>query len=249
MLSSGTVGFKGDKAEIVFGLTPAGAQLIPAELPSAKPGDFGPGNTAHMDHGYFVIDGSKQSLWGSGTQTSASVSLTAAVTYTAVAHEHGVSDTTNVAGSATISTGDGPVWAYDNLTRKLTATQTGPDTWAVRIDSQGSFSAFANPLDGNAWTGTGSVKGYVNYTVTSGHAPGDANLAAQLPDTMHSGQIVAQWFGVDPSAVQGAVVNNTNYQFTYNPVPVPADNAIPYEGYQGISYGAGPDGLNYTQVG
>jgi hypothetical protein len=64
MLSSGTVGFKGDKAEIVFGLTPAGQALIPAELPYAKPGDFGPGNTAHMDRGYFVIDGPQSQLGG-----------------------------------------------------------------------------------------------------------------------------------------------------------------------------------------
>jgi hypothetical protein len=66
MLSSGTIGFKGDKTEIVFGLTPAGQALIPAELPYAKPGDFGPGNTAHMDHGYFVIDGPASQLGGPG---------------------------------------------------------------------------------------------------------------------------------------------------------------------------------------
>jgi hypothetical protein len=66
MLSSATVGFKGGRTEIVFTLTPAGAALIPAELPSAKPGDFGPGNTAHMDNGYFVIDGPASQLGGPG---------------------------------------------------------------------------------------------------------------------------------------------------------------------------------------
>jgi hypothetical protein len=67
MLSSGTIGFKGSNAEIVFGLTQAGQALIPAELPTAKPGDFGPGVTAHMDHGYFVMDGPTSTL-GSPSQ-------------------------------------------------------------------------------------------------------------------------------------------------------------------------------------
>src|SRR5215813_7892854 len=74
-------------------------------------------------------------------------------TISANTHVHNVADTTNVSGDHTGTSDNGPVWAYDNLERKITATQTGTDTWAVRIDSQGSFNAIANPLDGNVWTG------------------------------------------------------------------------------------------------
>ena len=179
-----------------------------------------------------------------GTAASAA---TQPVTYTANAHEAGTPDTTDVAGNATIATSDGPVWAYDHLERKLTAVSNGDGTWAVTIASQGSFAAFANPLDGNAAAFGGAVRGYVNYTVTSDHAPG--RLPAQLPSAEHSGDVVAQWFGVPAPAVSGAVVSGLNYSFSYTPVPVPADNAIPYEGYQGITFGAGPNALHYDQAG
>jgi len=54
---------------------------------------------------------------------------------------------------------------------------------------------------------------------------------------------------VPAPAVSGAVVSGLNYSFSYTPVPVPADNAIPYEGYQGITFGAGPNALHYDQAG
>jgi len=82
--------------------------------------------------------------------TSASASAKPAA-YSANAHESGVSDTTNVSGNATQDSPGGPVWALDNLERKLTATQNADGTWAVQISSQGSFSAFASPIDGNTW--------------------------------------------------------------------------------------------------
>jgi hypothetical protein len=189
-----------------------------------------------------------------GTAGAASAAVQQQASYKATAHEANVADTTNVAGNRTINNDGslfgpiGPVWAYVNLERKLTATDNGNGTWAVQVASQGSFSAFANPIDGNAWTGTGSVNGYVNYTVTSDHAPNGANLPAQLPSSLHSADIVAQWFGVDPSAVTGATVGGVNYHFDYNPIPVPAQPANP-SGYLGISYGQGPNSLHYVQNG
>lgn len=186
-----------------------------------------------------------------GTSLAASASTGPSVnsgygqaSYRATAHESNVADTTNVPTFVTDPT-YGPVWAHDDLQRKLTATQLGPNTWWVQIASQGSFTALANPLDGQPWTGTGSVKGNVNYLVTSDHAPVGTNLDSQLPDTMRSGQIVAKWFGVDPANV-GAV----DYSFSYSPVPVPNDvSPLVTAPGSGISYGQGPNGLGYTQVG
>jgi hypothetical protein len=163
---------------------------------------------------------------------------------TAVTHEHAAADTTNITGNATVSTANGPAWAYDNLTRKVTATDNGDGTWNVRVDSQGSFSAFASPLDGNAWAGAGSVKGWVTYLVTSTGTPDPANIRGNLPDGTTSTQLLRQFFG-DPAAQAAGL----HYRFDYNPVTVPADNAVLYEGYQGIYFGMGPDGLHYTQAG
>jgi len=127
--------------------------------------------------------------------TSASASAKPAA-YSANAHESGVSDTTNVSGNATQDSPGGPVWALDNLERKLTATQNADGTWAVQISSQGSFSAFASPIDGNTWPGvgasasdnTGSVKGFVNYTVVSATPPSNAALRR------HRGPVVRRAF-------------------------------------------------------
>ena len=185
--------------------------------------------------------------------TSASASAKPAA-YSANAHESGVSDTTNVSGNATQDSPGGPVWALDNLERKLTATQNADGTWAVQISSQGTFSAFASPIDGNTWPGvgasasdnTGSVKGFVNYTVVSATPPSNANLPSQLPNTLHSADIAALWFGVPSSAVTGASPGGINYSFDYSPVPVPSDAGTPAAG---ISWGQGPNGLHYVQAG
>ena len=166
--------------------------------------------------------------------------------YKANAHEANVVDTTNVPTGH--DSDGGPTWANDNLERKLTATQNTDGSWAVRIESQGSFSAYANPLDGSAWTGNGSVNGYVNYTVPSGYVPDGSRLPTQLPNTLHSADIVAKWFNAPASDVHGASVDGINYYFDYNPIPVPASVSFPSDP-KNIAYGVGPNGLHYTQVG
>ena len=194
-------------------------------------------------------------LLGTAGQASAQVAppaqtaLTASVkqaTISANTHVHNVVDTTNVSGDHTGTSDNGPVWAYDNLERKITATQTGTDTWAVRIDSQGSFNAIANPLDGKVWTGGngGSVTGSVNYTVTSTKTPDAKNINGNLPDGTSSTKTLKLLFGDE-----NADVVATTYQFDYSPVPVPDDVALPYSGYQGISWGQGANGQHYVQVG
>lgn len=194
-------------------------------------------------------------LLGTAGQASAQVAppaqaaLTASVKQAAISantHVHNVADTTNVSGDHTGTSDNGPVWAYDNLERTITATQTGTDTWAVRIDSQGSFSAIANPLDGNVWTGgnSGSVTGSVNYTVTSTKTPDATNISGDLPDGTSSTKTLKLLFGDDNATVVGKT-----YHFDYSPVPVPDDVALPYQGYQGITWGQGANGQHYVQVG
>jgi hypothetical protein len=181
------------------------------------------------------------------TAGAASAAVQPQASYTAVAHEANVADTTNVETGHDLP-GLGPSWANDNLERKLTATQNADGSWAVQVASQGSFSAYANPIDGGAWTGTGSVKGFVNYSVPAGYAPDNSRLPAQLDSSMHSADIVALWFGADPSLVTGAYVGGVNYHFDYNPIPVPA-SPVYGQGVDGIWYGQGPNSLHYVQNG
>ena len=185
------------------------------------------------------------------TQATLTASMQQAGTVTAIAHEQNAPDTTNVAGTGTHDSNNGPQWAWDNMTRKITATPNadGTTTWQVRVDSQGSFAGFANPIDGsalaNGGTLAGSVKGWVNYTVTSAKTPSAANINGNLPDGTTSTAMLKRFFG-DP----GAQVVGENYQFNYSPIPVPADHPDPAASTSlGITWGLGPNGLGYQQAG
>ena len=191
-------------------------------------------------------------LLGTAGQASAQVKP---VTYSANAHEQNVTDTTisGLPGDATVNDPVyGPVWAHDNIERKLVATQdpSDPTKWHVQITSQGSYDANANPLDGKSWNGHGSFTGYVNYLVTSKDAPSGTNLPSQLSNTLRSSGIVAKWFNVDPSAVQGeSVPGQGNYSFDYNSIPVPGDQPTQQLHDNGITFGVGPNGQHMVQVG
>ncbi|MGN6176937.1 MAG: hypothetical protein ACTHPS_28885 [Streptosporangiaceae bacterium] len=127
-------------------------------------------------------------------------------------HQIGVADTTDHAGPNTTDTPGGPVWAYDNLERKITATPTGNlGEWQVVIASQGSYSAFADPRTGGPASFTsGPVSGEVDYTVQAGSLqPSGGNLAAQSPLSLHSGDLMNAMFG---GTVQ---VEHSSYDFTY----------------------------------
>jgi hypothetical protein len=39
----------------------------------------------------------------------------------------------------------GPVWAYDNIERKIAAVQQPDGTWIVTVQAVGRYSAFADP--------------------------------------------------------------------------------------------------------
>jgi len=108
------------------------------------------------------------------------------------------------------------VWAYDNLSMQLTATQTASSTWTVNVTDNGSFQGFIDPQSPTAapLSSTGTVQGTYQLTVTSANPPSNANLPAQMTGA-GTGEIIAQWFGVDPSAISGGPYNfsyqNGNY--------------------------------------
>ena len=170
------------------------------------------------------------------TQGPAAAVLTASVkqaTYKMNVHQQAVADTTNVQGSATRNndpTGPypgpqpypygpiGPVWAFDNMERQFTATQIDPSNhiWTVTETVTGSYNTFANPITGDAWTGTGPVSGTISYTVQSPNLPVD--LPAQLDSNnmaqAHTWDIVQAWFG-------GSATNmgSAGYHFEYKGIP------------------------------
>ena len=184
------------------------------------------------------------------TQGPAAAVLAASVktqTYQANTHQHRLADTTsvdtNLAGNATINNDGrqygniGPVWAFDNMERQLSATDNGVVTdpaspglheYSVRIASVGSYDAFASPITGLVMTGHGPVSGWVDFTVYSATPPSGVNLPAQLDTQDHSSAIVQKWFG---SAAQ--VTGGNHYHFEY-------------KGIQGAT--DGPGGL-YVQNG
>ena len=86
-------------------------------------------------------------LAGSVAVAAPAMASNGPVTVTANTHLNNHPDTTSVSGPATIDSGNGPVWAYDNATEKFTAIQQINGSWVVNVDYVGSFHGFADPSD------------------------------------------------------------------------------------------------------
>jgi hypothetical protein len=160
-------------------------------------------------------------------------------TVTAVTHSANHPDTTNVAGPATLSSGNGPVWAWDNTATKITVTpyattQTDGANYSVAITETGQFQGFADPTNGSALTSTGSLKGTIQYDVYSANQPSAANLPAQEPGAAtqdqagidggytHLGGMINQLFGGSPVYGAPQVVGykgGGDYHFAYQDSP------------------------------
>jgi hypothetical protein len=153
----------------------------------------------------------------------------------AVTHSAVHDDTTSVPTG--VNSDNGPVWAYDNLSERFTVVpEASPGNWSVTIDVSGSFAGFANPrtaaemtaagltspAPGAPLTSHGSVKGTIQYDVSSPNAPDKAALPAQEPDHTGLGAALSQLFDGNESVVGGGA-----YTFSYNLV----------------------DGVRYTQTG
>ena len=156
---------------------------------------------------------------------------------TAVTHSAQHDDTTSgpLVGALKYSD-NGPVWAYDNLSEHFTVTpytipQTDGANYSVVITDTGSFQGFADPGAngtqsqsdgyGQALTSTGSVKGTIQYDVSSATPPNPANLPAQEPDHTSMGVALNQLFGatdgssIFADAVGPHVTGGGNYNFSY----------------------------------
>lgn len=132
-------------------------------------------------------------------------------TTTAVTHSSGHPDTTSVSGPCTATSSNGPVWAYDNLSLRLTATPDGTGKYSVVVTAHGSFDAISNPVTGECYTGTGSVDGWYQLEVTSTVAPDPSNVPSQEPGNVGQGAIVSQLFNGQATSIVGG-----HYSYTYN---------------------------------
>jgi hypothetical protein len=137
-----------------------------------------------------------------------------------VTHAANHPDTTTGVTGATIQTPYGPVWAFDDLSVKLTPVagsyDSGTANYRVFVDVTGSFHGFADPTTGAALDSNGQVKGSIYYDVQSnGAVPDGANLPAQEAgglDGTHLSQMVTQLFGSGASIVGGGDIYTFSYQ-------------------------------------
>ena len=149
-------------------------------------------------------------LAGTGAASAATTSSVKPVT--ASTYEAGLPDTTSVETGT--DSANGPVWAYDDMTRVVTAKQTAPGTWTVTFNEGGVYNAIANPLTGLAWHHSGLFGGTISYVVTSAGQPKAANLPRTEPATATHGSVMAQLFGAAVTVTGGG-----SYSFTYLGIP------------------------------
>ncbi len=127
-------------------------------------------------------------------------------------YEAGLVDTTSVETGT--DSPQGPVWAYDDMTRVITARQTASGTWTVTFDEGGVYNAIANPLTGSAWHHSGLFGGTISYIVTSPGLPKAANLPRTEPATATHSSVMAQLFDAPVTVTGGG-----SYSFTYLGIP------------------------------
>jgi hypothetical protein len=151
-----------------------------------------------------------------GAGTALAGTNSGAVTGTTQSNHH--PDTTSVSGPGTVASPGGPVWAYDNLSFTLHSLRTGPDTYAVEIDANGTFNGFANPNTGLAQVNRGTLKGWLDETVTSPVKPSRDYLPKLEPGDMSQSAITSQFFGSAATSVTGG-----HYHYVYRNV-----NGHPY---------------------
>ncbi len=165
-------------------------------------------------------------LGTAGSAAASTTATTAAVTGGhAVTWERGVDDTFSPPAGITWTgpndpTGNGPIWAYDNVQRQVTWTPdaTTPGAWDVTVATFGTYHAFANPITGAAWKHDGLMAGEIQYVVTSPTPPSAANLPAVSSNTLRSQGIADELFG-QPNNSTAVTMTGGAYNFVYEGIP------------------------------
>lgn len=177
---------------------------------------------------------------GTASASTSAHPLTSKVTITTQSDAH--QDTTygSDAGPATLPSGNGPVWAVDNLNERWTITPVsgfadGANYQVTMTTTKGTrFAEFADPgasnngvngetdpcaalastQPGDPHTGTGTLHGTITYDVNSSAAPDLTSVPAVQQPGVGLGTVLGQIFD------QGSysVVGNTPYDFTYSKV-------------------------------
>jgi hypothetical protein len=160
---------------------------------------------------------------------------------TANTHSNNHPDTTSLPPQdlpgATLSSGGGPVWAWDNTEVKITATpyttpQSDGANWSVVLTEKGQFQGFADPTNGSALTSTGNLTGVIQYDVQSGNQPDAKNLPSTEPgvptrdqagidagQNTHLSDMINQLFGGSSTVSAETVVGWGPYTFAYQNSP------------------------------
>jgi len=134
-------------------------------------------------------------------------------------------DTTSAGGTATTSSPNGPVWAYDNLgetfiIQPASGLADGAN-YLVTIKVGGTFDGFADPrtaAEGSTAPGGqlysfGHVSGTIQYDIKSATAPNPRALPRVEPPATGLGAAMSQLFGGSQQTVGGG-----HYKFSYFPV-------------------------------
>jgi len=169
-------------------------------------------------------------LLTSTAATAATAVTTAAVkpasTITLVTHERGVDDTFSAPSGYTgpvDPTGNGPIWAYDNVKRVVTIS---PDkaiagAYDVTVATYGDYHAFVNLVTGLPWHGHGQMAGEITYVVVppAGDSPVH-HLPYWTPNSYRSGGVLNEAFGQprDSSALTHQA-GDGQYNFVYFGIP------------------------------
>jgi hypothetical protein len=135
---------------------------------------------------------------------------------TATTHLANRADTCACVTNVTSDNGD--VWAYDNISRQFTVTDNGPTgngshTYTVAIADTGSFSAFADPNTGSALKVNGSLTGTNQYTVTATQAPDPSGLPSQIPNSTGTGDMITNDLFHTGTAT---ITAEGNYTYSYH---------------------------------
>jgi hypothetical protein len=176
---------------------------------------------------------SKRLLAVAGTATAvaapllfaASAANAAPATVKVVTHLANRTDTCE--GATNVSSPNGNVWAYDNISRQITITNNGHGDYTVNVSDNGSFSAFAQPnnTDQNTFYPihtTGSIKGTEVWQVTGALGVDSSALSSQTPDSVSTTQMITELLPggnatMDSYGFNYQSGNGSTYSQTYGP--------------------------------